>query len=128
VIKRYRKEAFMAYTGTERRKHPRISARFVVSYRVLEEVNNIDLTQTKNLSLGGMLLTTNRRFEAGTNIALEIRLPFDSSPIMIVAKVIESVEITKNLIYDTRLSFLAIDDAHKKIVCDTVAYYLRKPC
>ncbi len=118
----------MTYPGMERRKHPRISARFIVSYRVMEEVDNIDVTQTKNLSLGGMLLTTNRLFKAGTKLALEIRLPFDPSPIIIVARVIESVEITKNLIYDTRLSFLTIDDAHKKIICDTVSYYLRKPC
>ncbi len=118
----------MSYSGTERRKHPRINARFIVSYRVLDEVDNIDVSQTKNLSLGGVLLTTNRFFKPGTHIALEIRLPFDPNPIMIVARVVDSVEVTKGLIYDTRLSFLAIDDEHKKIVCDTVSYYLRKPC
>ncbi|MBM3255551.1 MAG: PilZ domain-containing protein [Candidatus Omnitrophica bacterium] len=118
----------MAYSGTDRRRHPRVTARFIVSYRVLEEVDNLDITQTKNISLGGMLLTTNRLFSPGTNLALEIRLPFDPNPIMIVAKVIASHEITKGLIYDTRLSFLAIDERHRKVVCDTVSYYLRKPC
>ena len=118
----------MAYSGAERRKHTRVTARFMVSYRILDEVNNIDISQTKNLSLGGMLLTTSRFFKPGTNLALEIRLPFDPNPILIVARVEESIEITKGLIFDTRLSFLAIDEAHKKIVCDTVSYYLRKPC
>jgi len=118
----------MAYDGSERRKAPRVMARFIVSYRVLEEVDNIDVSQTKNISLGGMLLTTNRLFDPGTNLALEIRLPFDPNPIMIVARVMESREVTRGLIYDTRLSFLAIDDRHKKVVCDTVSYYLRRPC
>lgn len=116
----------MAYSGPERRKHPRITARFIVSYRILENVDNLDVSQTRNLSLGGMLLTTNRNFEAGVNLALEIRLPFDPNPIMIVAKVLESKEITHNLIYDTRLMFLAIDKRHRKVLSETVDYYIKK--
>ena len=115
-----------AYTGVERRRQARICGRFIVSYRVLEENDSIDISQTKNLSLGGMLLTTNRQFESGTNLALEIRLPFDPNPIMLIGKVIESHEITKNLIYDTRLAFLAIDERHRKIMSQTVDYYLKK--
>ena len=116
----------MAYIGPERRKHPRIGGRFIVSYRILEEYNNADISQTRNMSLGGMLLTTNRAFDPGTNIALEIRLPFDPNPIMLIAKVLESREITKNLIYDTRLEFLAVDERHRKVISETVDYYLKK--
>lgn len=116
----------MDYAGPERRKFPRVGGRFIVSYRILEEEDNVDISQTKNLSLGGMLLTTNRQFEAGTNIALEIRLPFDPNPIMLIARVLESREITKDLIYDTRLSFIAVDDRHRKVISETVEYYLKK--
>ena len=116
----------MAYIGPERRKHPRIGGRFIVSYRILDEIDNADISQTKNLSLGGMLLTTNKQFEPGTNLALEIRLPFDPNPIMLIAKVLESREITKNLIYDTRLEFLAVDERHRKVISETVDYYLKK--
>jgi len=116
----------MTYAGPERRRHERINARFIVSYRILDEVDNVDITQTKNLSLGGMLLTTNRRFNAGTNLALEIRLPFDPNPIMIIARVLESREISKDLIYDTRLVFLAVDEKHRNIIKETVDYYLKK--
>jgi len=114
------------YTGPERRKIARINARFIVSYRILDEIDKTDITQTKNLGLGGMLLTTNRLFEPGTNLALEIRLPFDPNPIMIIGKVLDSREITKDLIYDTRLSFLAIDERHRKIIIQAVDYYLKK--
>jgi c-di-GMP-binding flagellar brake protein YcgR len=116
----------MKYEGPERRQHPRINARFIVSYRILEEAESVDTSQTKNLSLGGMLLTTNRAFRVGTNLALEIRLPFDPNPIMIVAKVLESREISKDLIYDTRLMFLAIDERHRGLIKDTVDYYIKK--
>lgn len=116
----------MAYTGQERRKHPRIGGRFIVSYRILEEDNNADISQTKNMSLGGMLLTTNKALDPGTNLALEIRLPFDPNPLTLIAKVLESREITKNLIYDTRLEFMAVDERHRKVIGETIDYYLKK--
>ncbi len=116
----------MTYSGPEKRKHPRITGRFIVSYRILEEEDNLDISQTRNLSLGGMLLTTNRQLEPGTNIALEIRLPFDPNPMMLIAKVVESHEITKDLIYDTRLDFLAVDEKHRNIISQTIDYYLKK--
>jgi len=116
----------MSYAGNERRNHARVCGRFIVSYRVLEEEDCIDITQTKNLSLGGMLLTTNRMFGPGTKLALEVRLPFDPHPIMLIGKVVESQEIIKDLIYDTRLMFLAIDDRHRNIISDTVNHYLKK--
>ncbi|MCX5709277.1 MAG: PilZ domain-containing protein [Candidatus Omnitrophica bacterium] len=116
----------MGYSGPERRRHARVSGRFIVSYRILENADSTDISQTKNISLGGMLLTTNRDFDKGTNLALEIRLPFDPHPIMLIAKVLESKEITKNLIYDTRLMFLAVDDRHRKVINETVNYYMKR--
>jgi hypothetical protein len=113
-------------SGPDRREHARIDARFIVSYRILEEENDIDITQTKNMGLGGMLLTTNRKFERGVHLALEIRLPFDSSPIMIIGKVIDSKEVTKNLIYDTRISFISVDKRHGEVISQTVDYYIKR--
>jgi len=116
----------MSYAGQDRRKHPRVSSRFIVSYRIMDEINNVDVTQTKNLSLGGMLLTTNRQFAPGTNLALEIRLPFDPHPIMLIGRVVESRVIMKDMIYDTRMEFLAIDERHRKVIGETVEYYMKK--
>lgn len=116
----------MGYAGPERRKNPRVRGRFIVSYRIMNEINNVDITQTKDIGLGGMLLTTNMKFEAGTSLAVEIRLPFEKDPIMLIGKVIESTEITKDLIYDTRLEFIAIDENHRAIINKTVSFYTSK--
>lgn len=116
----------MKYQGADRRKFPRVSGRFIVSYRILHDIDNVDISQTKNISMGGMLLTTNRQFEEGTNLALEIRLPFDPDPIMLIGKVLESKEVSRNLIYDTRLMFLAVDSKHRKVISETVDYYMKK--
>jgi len=116
----------MSYAGPERRKNPRARGRFIVSYRILNEADNIDITQTKNICQGGMLLTTNRNFEPGTSLAVEIRLPFERNPILLIGRVIDSHEITKDLIYDTRLEFMAIDENHRTIINKTVDYYIGK--
>ena len=114
------------FAGAEKRRYPRADGRFIVSYRVIPKNENSDISQTKNLSLGGMLLTTNCHFPKGTNLALEIRLPLDPDIIHIIAIVLESREISKGIIYDTRLNFLAIDEKHRKIVSETVGYYIKK--
>lgn len=116
----------MAYKGPERRSHPRITARFIVSYRVLKDDECLDMSQTKNLSLGGMRLATNKPFPEGAQLEVEIRLPFDPDPVTLTAKVLESHEVTEGLIYDTRLSFLSLDERHKKTIIKTINYYLKR--
>lgn len=116
----------MNYCGPERRRTKRIIGRFIVSYRIMDEANDVDITQTKNLSLGGMLLTTNRMFNPGVNLALEIRLPFDPHPIMLIGRVVESNEIVKDMIYDTHIEFTSIDERHKKVIGETVDYFIGK--
>ena len=115
----------MTYTGPERRKHPRVAGKFVVSYRVKAEVDNYDITQTRNLSLGGMLLTTNRNFSPGTILAIDVRLPFFIDAISFTGKVLDSKEVVKELIYDTYIQFLDIDSKAEGILKDTVGYYLK---
>jgi len=116
----------MTYTGPERRKYPRVSGRFVVSYRLLEGADNLDISQTKNIGLGGIMFTTNRFFDPGTKLALDIRLPYYTDPIMVIGQVLESREIIKNLIYDTRIQFIKVDEKYKNVLIQTVGFYLKK--
>ena len=116
----------MDYGGPERRKYPRIGGRFLVSYRIAEKEDLIDISQTKNVSLGGMLLTTDRAFKPGTNLIIELRLPIDPKPIQIVARVTESKELMRGLIYDTHLEFMSIDENHKNLVAKTIEHILKK--
>jgi c-di-GMP-binding flagellar brake protein YcgR len=114
------------YTGVERRRNPRINSNFVVSYRMLEEKDNVDISQTKNLSLGGMLLTTNRLLAPGTKLALEIRLPAALESIRIIGEVVDAREVVKGVIYDTRIKFLTVDENYLKSIRATVDYYFKK--
>ncbi|TRZ93996.1 hypothetical protein D4R78_07230 [bacterium] len=114
------------YTGIEKRINPRINSNFVVSYRILEERDNVDISQTKNLSLGGMMLTTNRLLVPGTKLALEIRLPAAVEAIRIIGEVVDAREVVKGVIYDTRIKFLTVDENYLKTIRATVDYYFKK--
>jgi len=97
------------YKGPERRKYPRVDATFVVSYRIKEVPDSYDLVQTRNISQGGMLITTNQYFEKGTQLALTIRFPFVSQKILATGEVVACKEVVKNLLYETRLKLLDLD-------------------
>lgn len=75
-----------------------------------------EVTQTKNLSLGGVLITTGKSFDKGSNLNLDIHI-FNSGHLSTIStRVIESREIVKNSIYETRLEFLDINEEQKKII------------
>jgi c-di-GMP-binding flagellar brake protein YcgR len=94
------------YNGPEKRKYLRANANFVVSYRLKRTPDNYDLSQTKNISQGGMLLTTNKKFENGTQLAMTIRFPFVNQRMEVTGEVIDSKEVVRGLIYETRISFM----------------------
>ncbi|MDD3297032.1 MAG: PilZ domain-containing protein [Candidatus Omnitrophica bacterium] len=98
------------YSGPERRKFSRMDANFVVSYRIKEFPDGYDLTQTKNVSQGGILLTTNKVFDKGTFLAMTIRFPLVPQKIEVTGEVIASKEIVRDLIYETRIKFLDLDE------------------
>ena len=116
----------MSYAGPERRRHPRIKANFIVSYRVLEGRDDIDTSQAKDFSAGGVYITTNRPFGKGVRLALRIRLPFGPEPVEVAGTAVDSREIVKDLIYDTRVEFSRLKDEQRKVIEQTVSYYLKK--
>jgi len=102
------------YGGPEKRKHPRLEANFVVSYRIKEPMGSYDLSQTKNVSQGGILLTTNRIFDKGIQLVMNIRFPLVPHKIEVTGEVVDSKEIVRDLIYETRIKFLDLDEGFFK--------------
>lgn len=109
------------YSGLEKRKCSRAKASLVISYRIKQEVDNSDLSQSKNVSSGGMLLTTNRKFNKGTQLLLTLRFPFFPEKIQITAIVVESEEVVKNIIYNTHLEFFGLEEIIQKGLQDIVS-------
>ncbi len=119
----------MSYDGPERRTSTRVKGRFMVSYCVcnMEDVNaHFDISQTKNIGGGGMLIITNRKFEPGTKLVVNIRLPFKGCGIKYLAKVLESMEVVKDLIYDTRVKLEGFSKENKEALGKTLEYYIKQ--
>lgn len=116
----------MEYKGLERRRHLRVRANFVVTYKPLEGNEAANLSQTKNFSQGGILLTTNRPFGRGTILKMSIKIPLAAYNLDIIGKVLESREITKNLIYETRIVFEELDYKTAQLFGQTVDRYKQK--
>ena len=94
----------------ERRKYPRLDCGFSIHCREHEHPASNDVSQVKNISLGGAYFTTSRPFEAGREVALRINLPPTHNLILPLARVVESRECAKDHAYDTRVEFSHIED------------------
>ncbi len=118
----------MHQTETDKRKLDRADVHFLVAYGRPSENTLVDrdLSQTKNISEKGMLLTTRKPFDPETRLDLKLKLPINTEPVHLTAKVQESKEISPDLIYLTRLVFADVDEQIRKAIRQTVQYYVRK--
>ncbi|RKY33343.1 MAG: hypothetical protein DRP68_02770 [Candidatus Omnitrophota bacterium] len=110
------------YKGPERRKYPRIPATFVLNYRIKEIPDDYDLTQSKNVSQGGILITTNQYFEKGVHLEITIRFPFLPGKVQLIGEVVSCKEKVKGLIYDTRIKFVNLDPS----ISEKIGEYLQR--
>ena len=62
-------------TAMDDRQHPRRDVSLVVSCRPKDLTAGYDISETRTISQGGMLLTTARAFASGARLAIWIRLP-----------------------------------------------------
>ena len=81
-----------------------------MSYRIKEPPSDYDLSQTKDVGQGGMFLTTNKKFDKDIQLAMNIRFPFFPKRIEVTGLVVSSKEVVRNLIYETRIKFLDLDE------------------
>jgi hypothetical protein len=95
---------------TERRKSPRADANIVIRYQILEELQDYDVSQSKNVSSGGLLLTTNRAFQSGTHLAMTVFFPFMNNATEVTGTVVKSREILEDLIYETHIQFHGFEE------------------
>jgi len=107
----------------ERRRFKRISGTYVVSYAPIKgEEIKFDISQTRNLSEGGLLFIADRKFEKETILKIKLRLPEFSDYVIVKARVVGSGQTAKGLMHEIRVQFVEIDqkikDAIKRLVND----------
>jgi c-di-GMP-binding flagellar brake protein YcgR len=100
------KESFMGKTGKERRMHPRASQALIVYYfRKDDPEKKNELSQIKDISLGGMCLLTETQFQKGDTLSLQIKTPYLADTTALEAAVIASGQIGSRNVFETRIAF-----------------------
>lgn len=90
----------------ERRKYPRISKHFLLSYwDINDPMAKHNASQLKNIGVGGLCLITPKALSAGTRLGIELKTPFLSEFIHLKGTVLESKVTIKDIIYETRVEF-----------------------
>ncbi len=94
----------------ERRKFKRISGNYIVSYAPIKgEDLKFDVSQTKDLSEGGLLFISDRKFKKEIILKIKLRLPEFSDYVIIKAQVVDSIGMAKGIMHETRVVFVDID-------------------
>lgn len=77
----------------ERRKFPRLNAKLLVKYRVLEKGKKRKESESKDIGGGGIKLFLNERLLKDTPLELEINIPGEGKPIVAEGRVVWSKEV-----------------------------------
>jgi len=94
----------------EKRKFKRINGNYIVSYAPIKgEDLKFDISQTKNLSEGGLLFISDRKFEKDIVLKIKLRLPEFSDYVIVKARVVDSMQRAKGIMCETRVIFVDID-------------------
>ena len=94
------------FRGDERRKFRRISKNFIMTYCIKGQPDQqFEITQLKNISLGGMCFITTQAFASSTILGIYLRTPYLTETTYLEGSVLESQAKIKGLIYETRIQF-----------------------
>ena len=111
----------------ERRKYKRIRKLFILTYfDERHPEKRFSATQLKNLSCGGLCLITERSFEAGTMLGIEIKSPYFANVTKLKGDVKESRECAKDIIYETRLKFQELSEEEEYILQKIIKFFENK--
>ncbi len=90
----------------ERRIYRRIDKNFILTYyNKADPSKKYELTQLKNISMGGMCFITTKSYAPSSKMGIELKTPYLSDTTHLEGTVLASHEKVKNIIYETRIKF-----------------------
>jgi len=90
----------------DRRKYTRLKKNFILNYFELgTPTKKYEVSQLRNISLGGICLITPHAFPTGTMLGFCIKTPYLIEMTCLEGQVLGSHEKVKDIIYETRVEF-----------------------
>ncbi len=100
----------------EKRRFVRIDWPVVVHYKTLEEPATQDQIVGSDISEGGLSFTVYEKLLKGTNLDMEVQVPFDSMPIFAKARIVwikKTGEEHAN-VFEVGVEFIEVDPEDQK--------------
>lgn len=95
---------------------PRKDARFLARLEIkIGDAKDMIICQTENLSVSGMLIRTDQRYEKGTRVDFEFQLPGDGRPVRGMAEVVRHTKADRDSVGGIGMRFLSFagDSQHR---------------
>ena len=108
----------------ERRKYLRIKKHFILSfYDKKAPTIKHEVSQLKNISLGGTCLVTVRSYPPLSTLVMQLKTPYLAGTIQLEGTVLESREKVPNVLYETRLVFDTLSPQAEFVLNKIVNYF-----
>ena len=102
------------WSHEERRRYTRIEKHFFISYYVKDDPSERhDISQLKNISLGGMCFIASKGFKPQAQMCIELKTPYFSETAHLEGTILGVTEKVPGIIYETRLEFSELSDTAK---------------
>lgn len=123
-MKKKPKDKTHPYTE-ERRKYKRITKNFLLTYFEKENpTKKYEITQLKNISMGGICFITTQAFEKSTHLCISLETPYLSETTYLEGLVLKSHEKATNLLYETRLQFACLDPQAEFVISKLIEFFM----
>jgi len=102
----------------EKRKYPRLDVPVEVSYHVLKGLSGAS-TRTKNISVGGICITTILSCTPNVLVELKLYLKKNDPPLTVIGEIVWVKENPENrMMYDLGIKFVALREDQEKAIAD----------
>jgi len=95
-----------SWNHEERRRYMRIEKHFIISYYDKNDpAVKHNISQLKNISMGGMCFVSPQTYSTGTQMGIELKTPYVADMVHLESIVLQAHEKIPNMIYEVRVRF-----------------------
>jgi len=108
----------------ERRQYVRVQKNFILTYFDPKEPKEIhEITQLKNISLGGMCFVTSKKLASGTALGINVNTPYVSDTTYVEGTVLQSHEKVSGIVYETRFQYENLSPDAEFVLNKLISYF-----
>lgn len=109
----------------ERRQYVRVTKNFILTYYEKDRPGEKhEITQLKNISLGGMCFITTKSHTPKTHLAIELKTPYLANITYLEGTVQMSHEKVKGILYETRVKFESLNTEAEYLLSKMIEFFV----